>query len=198
MNEATTTPAATHEHEFVNDGADATGACEYCDEFDAAAIAKPHAKMETFTVLVTEAQADQLEHFLTDTFPIISGSAVLWFATPGVTPEAQELTHTVADPVAAENHLADCPECGDTMNAHISNKVPTWSDDLDAVVCYWCATHADCDECGEKMEFDLLTQRCPDCHTCECGLSFTDEALRNGYLFCAGCGLDHRPTSTSA
>jgi hypothetical protein len=28
------------------------------------------------------------------------------------------------------------------MNAHISNSVPTWSDNLDEVVCHWCANHA--------------------------------------------------------
>ena len=106
--------------------------------------------METFTVLVTEQQAAQLEHFLADTLPIISGFTAQWSATPGVTPEARELTH------------------------------------------------ADCDECGVEMAFDLITQRCPNCHTCECGLSFTDEALRSGYLFCAGCGLDHRPSATEA
>lgn len=70
---------------------------------------------------------------------------------------------TTADPVALENHLSDCPSCYDTMNANHSNLVPTWSDWHDDVVCHWCATHADCDECGTEMRFDLVAGRCLNC-----------------------------------
>lgn len=76
-----------------------------------------HAKMETFTVLVTEKQAELLEYYLTDTLPIISRTTVQWLATPGISPVA-----------AAE------------------------------------LTHADCDECGAQMTYNLLTQRCHNCN----------------------------------
>jgi hypothetical protein len=33
-----------------------------------------------------------------------------------------------------------CPECGDEMNDTDDNLRPTWSDEHDDIVCWWCAT----------------------------------------------------------
>lgn len=44
--------------------------------------------------------------------------------------------------IVTENQGQPCPNCGDTMSDTASNLLPTWSDDHDNVVCWWCATHA--------------------------------------------------------
>ena len=46
------------------------------------------------------------------------------------------------DDVAVESiDISKCPACGDHMTYDHCNYVPTWSDDHDNVVCWWCATH---------------------------------------------------------
>jgi len=40
-----------------------------------------------------------------------------------------------------EHEGTPCNECGDLMTHKHSNFVPTWSDHLDNIVCWWCACH---------------------------------------------------------
>ena len=40
----------------------------------------------------------------------------------------------------------DCPKCHDEMSGEHSNYQPTWSDQHDDVVCWWCARHTEGDK----------------------------------------------------
>jgi len=46
------------------------------------------------------------------------------------------------DDVAIQDiDISKCPACGDHMTYDHCNYYPTWSDNHDNVVCWWCATH---------------------------------------------------------
>ena len=38
--------------------------------------------------------------------------------------------------------IEKCPVCDDNMTYDHCNYYPTWSDDYDNIVCWWCATHS--------------------------------------------------------
>ena len=52
------------------------------------------------------------------------------------------LGEQVTEPYIPRSEYAgqECPICSDKMTMNHDNLLPTWSDEYDNVVCWWCAT----------------------------------------------------------